>query len=73
MRAALHVLATLMVVPYVILAIGFVMLGDSISSGSLLSELAQLLVLLPGMLVLAVGAWLSVAARQSSPTPERAA
>jgi hypothetical protein len=34
MRAVLHVLATIVVVPYFILATGFVLLGHSISSGS---------------------------------------
>jgi hypothetical protein len=43
MGAALHVLATLVVVPYVILAIGFVLLGHSIASGSLLSLFDRLL------------------------------
>jgi hypothetical protein len=43
MSAALHILATLVVVPYVILAIGFVLLGHTIGSGSLLSIMHRLL------------------------------
>ena len=43
MGAALHVLATLVVVPYVILAIGFLLLGHAIASGSLLSFFDRLL------------------------------
>ena len=43
MRGPLHVLATLTLVPYVLLAAGFVLLGQAISSGSLLSLLDTLL------------------------------
>jgi len=43
MRGALHVLATITLVPYVLLAAGFVLLGQAISSGSLLSFLETLL------------------------------
>ena len=43
MYAALHVFATIVVLPYVVLAIGFVILGHSISSGSLLSFFDTLL------------------------------
>lgn len=42
MSAVLHILATLVVVPYVILAIGFVLLGHLIAAGSLLSLLGRL-------------------------------
>jgi hypothetical protein len=43
MRAALHVLATIVVLPYVALASAFAILGHSISSGSLLSLFDTLL------------------------------
>jgi hypothetical protein len=43
MRAALHVLATLVVVPYVILATGFLVLGHSIAGGSILSFFDRML------------------------------
>jgi hypothetical protein len=43
MRAALHVLATIVVVPYVELACGFVILGHAISGGSLWSFFDTLL------------------------------
>ena len=43
MRAALHVLATIVVVPYVVLASAFVILRHAISRGSLWSVLDALL------------------------------
>jgi len=43
MRAALHVLATIVVLPYLVLACGFLILGHAISSGSLLSFFGTLL------------------------------
>ena len=43
MRAALHILATIVVLPYVVLAFGFVILGHSIYSGSMLSFFDTLL------------------------------
>ncbi len=37
MRAVFHVLATIVVVPYVLLATGFLLLGQAINSGSILA------------------------------------
>ena len=43
MRGALHVLATIVVLPYLVLASGFLILGHAISTGSLLSFFGTLL------------------------------
>ena len=43
MRSVLHVLATITLAPYFLLAAGFVLLGQAISSGSLWSFLDTLL------------------------------
>jgi len=43
MRAALHVIATVVLLPYIALAAGFLLLGQAISRGSLLSILDALL------------------------------
>ena len=43
MRAALHLLCTIMLVPYLLLAAWFLILGDAIAHGSLASFLTTLL------------------------------
>ncbi|HET7063916.1 MAG TPA: hypothetical protein VFI49_06525 [Rudaea sp.] len=43
MRGALHLLCTLVLLPYLLLAAWFLILGDAISAGSLASFLTTLL------------------------------
>ena len=43
MRGALHVLATIVLVPYIVLAFGFLVLGQAIATGSLLGFFETLL------------------------------
>src|SRR5215468_7822461 len=43
MRAFLHILATIVLVPYLVLALGFLLIGHVIASGSLLDALDTLL------------------------------
>lgn len=66
MRIAGHLLATLVLVPYVVLALGFVLLGQAIASGSLagflLTLLSQAVWLVPWGALAIVGSLAMVAA-----------
>ena len=64
MRAVLHLMATMALLPYVLLATAFLLLEQAISAGTLtgffaalLADASELIVLFPCMGVAVYGAW----------------